>query len=104
MITMTYGIMPSREDFDSAMARMNSLREFNYSGFKFNNDSRVGTCVLTADQLWKELQEALTQWERGDSPQDKPVTDYINELEFTRAENAGHWCSCVLETLGFEWV
>lgn len=99
MITMTYGTMPTHEQFDSQYTK--KMGSF---GYRFHNDSRVGTCELSQDQLWDELQEALTQWEQGDPPQDKPVTDYINELEFTRAENAGNWCSCVLETIGFEWV
>lgn len=96
MITMTYGTMPSRENFDFALIRENAE-----SGYKFNNDSRVGTCVLTADQLWKELQEALFQYNQGDNW--LSTIDYDKD-DFELAEVAGNWCSCVLETLGFEWV
>ncbi len=97
MITMTFGVMPSREDFDFAIVRENAE-----SGYRFGNDTRVGTCMLTPDELWNELQKALEEYNQGDS--DKPSEDYEDSEELVRADNAGHWCSRVLETLGFEWV
>lgn len=102
MISMTFGVMPTREQFDSAMVRLNARREFNAPGYKFRNDQRVGTCVLSSDELWDELQKALTQYEQGDDH--KPDQDHENWEELARADSAGTWVSCVLETLGFEWV
>jgi hypothetical protein len=97
MITMTYGTMPTREDFDFALVRENCE-----SGFRFGNDPRVGTCTLTPNELWDELNKALTQYDQGDD--DKPTEDYYDQDEYDRAGEAGRWCASVLETLGFEWV
>jgi len=97
MITMTFGTMPSREQFDSQYAK-----KMGTFGYRFHNDSRVGTCEMSQDQLWNELQKALDQYNQGDDH--KPDQDHENWDELCRANDAGTWCSCVLETLGFKWV
>lgn len=84
---MTYGVMPSREEFDTACAepdeeRGRSVEEL---GFSFGNDERIGTDTLTSGELWEELQRAHDEWEAGD-------------------ERAGDWCSAVLGCVGFEWI
>jgi hypothetical protein len=79
MVSMTYGVMPPREDFDAAFDREVPNR------FRFGNDPRVGNCELTADELWSELESAKGEHDDGD-------------------DEAGDWASCVLYTLGFEWI
>jgi hypothetical protein len=83
MQSMTYGEMPTQEDFDEAFSRAED--EEGRTGFSFGNDPRVGTCELDATELWAELQKAREEYEEGD-------------------DEAGDWCSSVLSTLGFEWV
>ncbi len=79
--SMTYGVMPSREEFSEAFG--------DEVYFSFGNDPRVGTVKLTEDELWEELQKALAEFEESDYPY---------------SEEAGHWVSTVLDVLGFEWV
>ena len=79
--SMTYGVMPSREEFSEAFG--------DEVYFAFGNDPRVGTAKLTEDELWDELQKALAVYEESDYPY---------------SEAAGDWVSTVLDVLGFEWV
>jgi hypothetical protein len=80
MISMTYGVLPSKEAFEAAYQA-----ELGDSGFRFGNDKRVGDCVLSCYELWDELVKAK------------------NEFEFGNDE-AGDWASCVLSCLHFEWI
>lgn len=90
MITMTYGNMPTREQFDT---QFESLCPD--GTFAFGNDKRLGTCALDADGLWEALQAANRDYEelldempgRGNDP-----------------EIVGSWMSGVLYCLGIEWV
>lgn len=84
MITSTYGVMPSREAFELAFQREcpNGSREF-------GNDKRVGSCSLSCDELFAELEKAHEEWEG--------TLDGNNEA-------SGDWCSSILESFGFEWV
>lgn len=81
MVSMTFGVMPSEDQFDAACERTGVADE----GFSFGNDRRVGNCVLSARELWRELQAACEEFLGGD-------------------DAAGDWCSSVLGCLGFEWV
>lgn len=85
--SMTYGVMPSLEEFEAACAESDSEcgKSVDDLGFSFGNDERIGTDTLTSGELWEELQMAREEWEEGD-------------------EKAGDWCSAVLGCLGFEWV
>ena len=85
--SMTYGVMPSLEDFDAACAEPDYEcgKSVDDVGFSFGNDRRSGTDTLTGTELWKELQKARAEFEAGD-------------------EKASDWCSGVLGCLGFEWV
>lgn len=85
--SMTYGVMPSLEEFEAACAEPDGEcgRSVDDLGFSFGNDERIGTDTLTGGELWEELQRAHGEWEEGD-------------------EKAGDWCSAVLGCLGFEWV
>lgn len=88
-VSMTYGVMPTREQFDAACDEPDPERGPNGSaaatGFRFGNDKRVGDATLSPDELWTELQRAHAEWEAG-------------------SEEAGDWCSSVLGCLGFEWI
>lgn len=99
---MTYGVLPTREEFDAAF-------EANCGGhygdaFAFGNDSRVGTCELTCSELWAELTKAQGEW-RECTPAcecDEPRVESGDHKGCWEA--AGQWCSDVLGVLGFEWV
>ena len=89
MISMTYGVMPSREQFDAACREHDPddppqacVAE---QGFRFGKDKRVGDAHLTPDELWAELGRAKAEYDAGD-------------------EASGDWCSSVLGCLGFEWI
>jgi hypothetical protein len=88
-VSMTCGVMPTREQFDAACDEPDPECGLNGSvaatGFRFGNDRRVGDVTLSPDELWTELQSAHAEWESGD-------------------EDAGTWCSLVLGCLGFEWI
>jgi hypothetical protein len=90
--SMTYGVMPSREEFDEACSLVDpdNGRSVDGDGFRFGNDPRVGDCTLSSDELWDELVKAHGEYESdGESP---------------LGDRAGDWCSSVLGCLGFEWV
>jgi len=82
MKTLTYGVLPTQEQFDAAFERVC------YAGpFWVGNDSRMVTCALTASDLWRELVKTHAEWKE----------DYHNMTP-------AMWCSNVLYSLGFEWV
>ncbi len=87
--TMTYGVMPSREEFDAACLEHDPEDPPEACvanlGFRFGNDPRMGDAHLTQDELWDALLEAYV---------DFSVVD----------EAVGDWLSSVLGQLGFEWV
>jgi hypothetical protein len=80
MKSMTYGQLPSKSEFEKAFDK-----EVDGDTYSFGRDPRVGTDKLTSRELWKELQDAVSEWEDGD-------------------DEAGDWASAVLGTLGFEWI
>lgn len=88
--TMTFGVMPSREEFDAAWGDVAGGDE----RFSFGNDPRVGNCQLGSGELWDELQRARAEYDAVDGSSD----------DGGEPESAGDWCSSVLGCLGFEWV
>jgi hypothetical protein len=76
MITLTYGQLPDREVFDTVFYSICGRT------FEFVNDKRVGTCELLIEELWSELNDAV----------------------YDGNDNASDWASCVLYSLGIEWV
>jgi hypothetical protein len=94
-VSMTFGTMPAREQFDAACAAVDEDdgRSVEQDGFGFGNDPRLGTCRLTADELWGELQKAHAEFECRDGADDPAKTDAV-----------GDWISSVLSCLGIEWV
>ncbi len=82
MKTVTYGVMPTREEFDAAYEVASTD---DGHGFRFRNDKRIGNGELTCSELWDELVKAHAEFEAGD-------------------EEAGDWCSAVLGCLDWEWV
>lgn len=85
--SMTYGVLPSLEEFEAACAEPDGDggESVDDVGFAFGNDERIGTDTLTTGELWNELQNAHRDWEDGD-------------------DGAGAWCSAVLGCIGFEWI
>lgn len=96
--SMTFGTMPSREDFDAACADHDPEDPPEACvanlGFRFGNDPRLGNDTLTPDELWKELQKAFAEYQAVDGSSD----------DGGAPERAGDWCSSVLGQLGFEWI
>lgn len=80
MKSMTFGQLPSEDEFQAAFDKHCPL-----GTFAFSRDKRVGDDDLTASRLWGELTLAVEQFEKGD-------------------EEAGSWASAVLSMLGFEWI
>lgn len=84
-ISFTYGVLPPRDLFTYRFERV--CPEGKYD---IRNCRRVGSATFTEPELWQEVETAAS--------------------EFTRAEDdaagdkAGEWASCVLETLGIEWI
>lgn len=58
--SMTYGVMPAREEFDAACAEPDdeSGKSVDDLGFSFGNDPRIGSDTLTGAELWNELEKA----------------------------------------------
>ncbi len=81
----SWGVMPTRAEFDAAWS-------LNVQGhtFSFGNDKRVGTCKLSAYELWAEIGKAFAEHEAGNGALDE--------------DSPGDWLSCVLGVLGFEWI
>lgn len=88
---MTYGDMPTRWQFDQGWnANVGEHRNH----FAFGNDKRLGTCDLTREELWEEIQRT---WEA--------YADCLNATSgFQDPEIVGDWLSTVLYALGIEWV
>jgi len=82
-VTMTYGVLPSREDFDAAFEA-----KCEDGTFSFRNDRFAGEDSLSCDQLWSRLVEAKQDHDFGGDA----------------GEAAGSWASDVLSVLGFEWI
>ncbi len=88
LFTMTYGEMPTREQFDQAWDAQGIDK------FTFGNDPIMGNDSLTRDELWDKLQWVWNEYADklggmglGDDP-----------------EKQGSWLADVLSCLGVEWV
>jgi len=90
MKSLTYGTLPSFEAFEDAWEDAGVGRVFH-----IRNCKRVGDWDATRRELYAELEKAVAEWNVGD---DECGGD------FTAADEAGDWASCVLQVLGFEWV
>lgn len=88
--SMTYGQVPNFEDYSAQWDKLLAEGELAGGLYHISNCKRVGTTTFTKEGLYDELQKAVAEWE---DPEDGE--DY---------EAAGDWASCVLTTLGFEWV
>ncbi len=96
MKSMTYGVMPSHEDFDAAFER-ECPNGYNItlgaSDSKAVDGFKLGDGCWTADQLWDAVNEIVTHWATD-------TNDEAGDLQDTRVDLV----SCILGTLGFEWI
>ena len=77
-LSLTFGEMPSREQFDAAWDETAAReREESPGGlgvrtgtFGFGRDPRMGDCRLTRDELWDELVKAHGEYVQEDGPED----------------------------------
>lgn len=90
MLSMTFGKMPTREQYDAAWDKTFEDADSSDNFFSFGNDKRVGNCDLTQDELWDELNKAYQEYLK---------TDYFDFFE-----GPGVWISSVLSCLGIEWI
>lgn len=97
--SMTYAVMPTREDFDRAFDAVCPD-----GWFKFGNDPFVGFDSLNASELWRELETQLATWETGEHRDGCPGAGECDGSDDCPSEQAGSWCSSVLGILGFEWI
>ena len=84
MISMTYGILPSKTEYEKAFTHVTGEANPYIPCFSFGNCKRMGTCKVNCVELWNELDIATGESECSDESLD--------------------WASCVLYVLGFEWV
>lgn len=89
MQSMTYGVLPTEEEFTEAY----NDSELIDGMFHFGNDQRLGNCELNCTELWKEVCKAHSEYVQG-----------TGCLRTEDSETAGDWCSLVLSCLGFEWI
>jgi hypothetical protein len=86
VLSATWGTRLTREVFDAGFAL-----NVGSGPFLFGNDARLGTCKLTADELWHEVQRALREYETTDA---NPFGE----------RGVGSWLSDVVGCLGVEWI
>lgn len=98
--SMSYAVMPTREDYDRAFDAVCS----DTGKFEFGNDPFVGNDALNASELWRELQTQLATWEAGEHRDGCPGAGDCDGSDDCPSEQAGRWCSDVLGVLGFEWI
>jgi hypothetical protein len=96
--SMSYGILPTQNDFERAFAAFCPE-----GGFEFGNDPYVGFDTLSESQLWRELNAQLATWEEAEHAEHCEGDGSCNG-DGRPCEDAGSWCSCVLGILGFEWI
>lgn len=88
MKTFTYGILPTKEEYDAAWDKLIAEEELHGGLFHFGNDERLGTCALSQEELWDEILLAYEEWDK-----DGWIDDQI-----------GNWLSAIMFSLGFEWI
>ena len=94
LMTKTHGVMPTREEFEWLWETTDANGELRDGVFHIGNDKRMGTCALTQDQLWNELQKAYHE----------VCIEYAEPEDLSQAEQTDDWISSVLGCLGLEWV
>lgn len=95
-LTLTFGEMPTREQFDRAWDRAMSDEDnppVDGVHFHFGNDERLGDAALTREELWAELTKASDEYQA-----------LLADDSITDPERVGDWVSRVLYCLGIEWV
>ena len=80
--SLTYGQLPTFIDF---LRAWKDEIGSNVARMQFRNDEVFGNGEFDAAIVWRALEKQRDLWCVGN-------------------ENAGAWCSCVLEVLGFEWI
>lgn len=84
MKTLTYGNLPTYDDFATAFESDLDLGPNTL--YHIRNDPYFGSDDLTCTEIYEQLERARDDWEKNGS------------------EPAGDFASAVLTTLGFEWV
>ncbi len=79
---LTYGVLPSKEEYEKAFDAI--MADSASKLFSFGNCSRMGTTSVTSEELWNELDMATGESESTEASLD--------------------WASCVLYVLEIEWV
>src|ERR1700733_8865119 len=61
-VTLTYGDLPTKEQFDALWAEADPTTPSGKKGFGFGNDPRLGCCVLSRDETWAEVEKAWNEY------------------------------------------
>lgn len=93
-LTLTYGDLPTQDQFDKAWWESNPTTADGTPGFAFGNDPLVGTCVMSREELWEKLQWVWNEY--ADKLVGMGLTD--------DPEKQGSWLADMLSCLGIEWV
>jgi hypothetical protein len=102
-ITLTYGVLPTEDQFEIGWDE--AFSESGGNEFRFVNDKRVGNTWLNRFELWAELQKAVAEFHGGLLNDDAALADdprTTEEIE-KAGDSAGDWASAVLGQLGIEW-
>jgi hypothetical protein len=85
MISLTFGVMPTREQFAECFSR-----EVPGGVYRIRNDKLMGDADFDEQELWDEINEHVS------------APDWLNTLgDDTSIESL---ISCILYTLGIEWI
>lgn len=91
LVSVAGGTFPTYEEF---IARFYTVCAESDNLFHFEDDSVVGTCDLTCEQLWLLLTDMYSNHVHEDNSQEACA----------RWEHTYSWCSSVLGILGWEWM
>jgi hypothetical protein len=96
LAAMTYGVLPTQEEFNEAFEACVDGRysiSFGYSDSQALDGFKLGDGEYTATELWDAITEIVNS-----------EHDPITVSEDDRKNAAMDVVSCILDTLGFEWI
>lgn len=88
-ITLTYGVLPTKEQFEEQYVKTLGS---DCNIYKVRNCKTVGNQDYTITALWGTINLFYNRAERD------------IRIDSIKANEYSDWISCVLETLGIEWI
>lgn len=100
-ISMTYGVLPTREQFSEAFDRECPRGQYNIrlgaSDSRTVDGFKLGDGDWTESQLWDAIQEIVNASQVA--PDEETQSEY-----YARIDLAMDLVSSIMSTLGFEWI